>query len=67
MQGFLKWFRKSDTSLEAIQEATDHLTDKIEESLPKISGKSVCERLRKKPRDQWTQNDWNLWDRYGCR
>jgi hypothetical protein len=62
-----KRFSNSDVSLETIQEKTDRLVDKVEEALPEISGGSVCERLKNKPRNQWTQNDWRLWDRYGCR
>jgi hypothetical protein len=67
MKGLLKWFKKSDVDLEVIQKKTDYLADKVEESLPKISGESVCEKLRKKPQDKWTENDWRLWDRYGCK
>jgi Protein of unknown function (DUF3012) len=67
MKGLLQWFRKSDLDLEEIQTKTDHLVRKVEESLPKISGESICDSLRTKPRTQWTDNERRLWNKHGCR
>jgi hypothetical protein len=62
----LKWFDKDDQKLEEIQEKTDKLLNKVEKSLPQISGQEVCDLLRKKPKNEWTQDDHDLWDLNGC-
>jgi hypothetical protein len=58
---------EQDDALDRIQAKARELTDKVESSLPGLSGESVCKKLRAKPRGQWTSNDLDAWDQYGCR
>ncbi len=67
MREIFKWFSKNDQDLEEIQDKTDDLLDKVEQSLPKVSGQQVCAALRRKPKNKWTDADWTLWNRHGCR
>jgi hypothetical protein len=58
---------KQDEARDGIQSKTRELADKVESSLPSLSGESVCKKLRGKPRSQWTPDDLDAWDQYGCR
>jgi hypothetical protein len=58
---------KDDVKIEKTREKINEIANRIGDSLPKMSGSIICARLRLKPRAQWTQEDYNLWNRYGCR
>jgi hypothetical protein len=41
---------------------------RIESELPSVKQmSSVCERLKRKDPNRWTENDRKLWDQHGCR